>query len=291
MIITLRRRKKLKKLTFSWFLVYVFMIIMVAFTALPLLYMVSTAFKPIDELFIYPPRFFVKKPTLQNFIDLLVAISSQTVPFTRYLFNSLFITVITVTTTVVVSCMGAYSMTKLNLPYGRFIFQIIVAALMFSPHVTQIPTYMVVNYMGLVNTYWALIIPKIAVAYNIFLVKQFMEQLPIVYIESARLEGAGEIRVFWQIIMPMMKPAWSTLVVFSFVANWNDYFSPLIYITSQAMKTAPLALQTITGGAGTIARVGAGGAATFLMTLPTIIIFTVMQGKVMQTMAYSGIKA
>jgi ABC-type glycerol-3-phosphate transport system permease component len=198
--------------------------------------------------------------------------------------------VTTVVLTVIVSAMGAFSLVKYRPKGSDAMFKIILAALMFSPHVTQIPTYMVVNSLGMINRYSALIIPKIAVAYNFFLMKQFIEQMPDVLMEAARIDGANEWYLFWKIVMPSLKPAWATLVVFSFVANWNDYFSPLIFITSQAMKTLPLALQTIAGGLS-IARAGAVGAATFLMTLPTIIIFTLMQARVMETMVHSGIKA
>ena len=171
-------------------------------------------------------------------------------------------------------------------------FNLILIALMFSAHVTKIPSYMVVNGLGLINTYGALILPNIAVAYNIFLIKQFMEQYPDELLEAARIDGAGEMRVFLQMVLPALKPATATLTVFSFVNNWNDYFSPLIYVTSQAMKTLPLALQTIGGGAAgmSVGRAGAVAAASFLMTAPTVIIFVIKQGQVMETMTYSGIK-
>lgn len=288
----LKIRIKRIKLSPGWITLYIFMLLLVAFTALPLIYMVSTAFKPLDELFIFPPRYLVRRPTLQNFHDLVLTLGSSTVPFMRYLFNSVLVTVVTVLCTVIVSSMGAYGLVKHNPPGAKTFFSFIIAALMFSPHVTQIPRYMVVNALGLVNSYWALIIPHIAVAYNFFLMKQFTEQFPNELLESSRIDGANEWTVYWKIVMPSLTPAWSTLVVFSFVNNWNDYFSPLIYITSQAMKTMPLALQTIAGGSGasSIGRAGAVAASTLLMTLPTIIIFTTMQAKVMETMTYSGIK-
>lgn len=279
------------KLSFGEFLVYIFMIMLVAFTSLPLVYMAVTAFKPLDELFVYPPRFFVRNPTLQNFYDLLTALSGSVVPFTRYLFNSLFTTSVIVFGAVLVSSMGAFALVKYKPAGSKFIFAVVIAALMFSSHVTSIPSYLVVSSLGIVNTYFALVIPKLAVAYNFFLMKQFTEQIPDVLLEAARIDGAGEFRLFWKIAMPLLKPAWSTLIVFSFVSNWNDYFTPLIYITSQAMKTLPLALQTISGGPGVVARSGSLGAATLLTTLPTLIIFTVMQGRVMKTMVHSGIKA
>ncbi|MBP5153349.1 MAG: carbohydrate ABC transporter permease [Lachnospiraceae bacterium] len=279
-------------ITFSKVLLYLVMLALVCFTALPLVYLVSTAFKPLDELFVYPPRFFVHRPTTKNFTDLVVSLGSSTVPFTRYFFNSVIVTVVIVVGTVIVSSMGAYSLVKFKPPGGQALFNLILIALMFSAHVTKIPSYMVVNKLHLINTYGALILPNLAVAYNCFLIKQFMEQYPDELIEAARIDGAGEFRIFLQMVMPALKPATATLVVFSFTSNWNDYFSPLIYVTSQAMKTLPLALQTISGGAAgmTVGRAGAVAAATFLMTLPTVIIFTVMQGKVMETMVYSGIK-
>lgn len=279
-------------ITFSKVALYVVMLLLVAFTALPLIYLVCTAFKPMDELFVYPPEFFVRNPTTKNFSDLLTSLTSSSVPFTRYAFNSIVVTAVIVFCTVVVSSMGAYSLVKLKPPGGKFLFDLILIALMFSAHVTKIPSYMVVNSLGLINTYWALILPNIAVAYNIFLIKQFMEQYPNELLEASRIDGAGEFRIFAQMVMPALKPATATLTVFSFVTNWNDYFSPLIYVTSQAMKTLPLALQTIGGGAAgmSTSRAGAVAAATFLMTAPTVIIFVIKQGSVMETMTYSGIK-
>ncbi|MBO9609686.1 MAG: carbohydrate ABC transporter permease [Paenibacillaceae bacterium] len=289
-----RNGLRIKKITFSpgWILLYAFMLLLVTFCALPLVFVVSTAFKPLDELFLFPPRFYVMRPTLDNFSDLVLTFGSATVPFTRYLFNSVFVTVVTVVSTVLVCSAGAYGLVKHNPPGASFLFNLIVAALMFSPHVTQISRYIVVNELGLIDTYWALIIPNVAVAYNFFLMKQFTEQFPSELLESARIDGAREWKVFWKIVMPALTPAWSSLVVFSFVANWNDYFSPLIYTSSQAMKTVPLALQTIAGGPATvnIGRAGAVAAATFLMTVPTIVVFMSMQARVMETMMHSGIK-
>jgi len=281
--------RRYEKTTAADVILHIFMVLLVAFTSLPLVYMISTAFKPLDELFIFPPRYFVRKPTVQNFFDLAISLESSTVPFIRYVYNSLLVTTITVVCTVIVSALGAYGLVK-HKPIGsKVVFNFIIAALMFSPHVTQIPRYMVVNKLGLLDSYWALIIPSIAVAYNFFLMKQFTEQFPDELLDSARVDGANEWITFWKIVMPSLTPAWSTLVVFSFVSNWNDYFSPLIYITDNAKKTLPPALQTISGG-GSIGRAGAVAAATMLMTLPTIIIFTIMQARVMETMTYSGIK-
>lgn len=282
---------RFRKIKLSQLFLVIGMVGLVAFTAIPLVAMISRAFMPLDELYMYPPRIIVRKPTMQNFIDLLTSLNASVVPFSRYIFNSFLTTGSSVFLSILVSSMGAYGLVKFSPIGSKTIFSVIVAALMFSSYVTQIPNYMVVNTMGLVNSYLALIIPKVAVAYNFFLVKQFAEQLPDEILEAARIDGSGEFATFWKIGMPLLKPAWSTLAVFSFVSNWNDYFSALIYINKDAMKTLPLALQTLSGGAGVVARSGSVGAATLLTTLPTIIVFVIMRGRVMQTMTHSGIKS
>lgn len=268
---------------------YILIIFPLLFTALPLIYVVSTAFKPIEEILRFPPQFFVRRPTGQNFSDLVTALSGMTVPFLRYIFNSLLVSVCVVFGTIIVSSMGAFALTKHKVPFGNVLFMIIISSLMFSSHVTQIPTYLVVKQMGLLNSYGALIIPKIAVAYNMFLMKQFCEQIPNPLLESARIEGAGEIRVFLQIVMPLLRPAWAALAVFSFASSWNDYFGPLIYITKEQMRTLPLALQSI-GEGGNLSRAGAMAAATFIITIPTVVVYTLMQKQLMKTMIHSGIK-
>jgi len=272
---------------------YLLMTALVGFFALPLVYMVTTAFKPFDELFLYPPRFFVRNPTLDNLQSLLAALSSVDVPFSRYVLNSLIVTTGVVVSTVLVSGLCAYGLV-IHRPKGSgVILSLVIAALMFSPHVTQIPTYMVVNSLRLVDTFGALIIPKIAIAYNVFLMERFTRQLPFALVESARMDGARELRIFWRIMMPNIKPAWATLVALTFISTWNDYFTPLIFTTSQSMKTFPLALQLLAGGpaVANIGRAGAVAAATLVMTTPVIIVFILMQRKVIETMTYSGIKS
>ncbi len=284
-------RRRIRNLSAGWITVYILMILLVCFTSLPLIYMVSTAFKPFNELFLYPPKFFVQNPTSKNIRDLFSSMDSSVVPFSRYLFNSLFSTVSTILGTVFVASTGAYALTKLNIKGKNLIFTLIIAALMFSPQVTQIPNYMVVNSLGMINQFSSLIIPKIATAYSIFLMKQYMEQIPDTILEASRIDGAGEWRIFGSIIMPMVKPAWATLVVLTTVATWNDYFTPLIFIQRQSMKTLPLALQSLAGTAGSFTRSGVTAAAIFLTTLPVIMLYLSMQSRVIKTMAFSGIKS
>lgn len=280
---------KITRVTFGKAFGFLLLCLFAAFTALPLIYVVSTAFKPLNELFYFPPRFLVEQPTLKNFKDLFIVLDGLEVPFTRYLFNSFFVTVTVVFFVVVFSTMAAYGLVKHKVPFGNFIFSLILMGLMFSPYVIQIPNYLIVNELGMIDSYWALIIPKIAVAYNLFLVRQFMQQLPDSYLEAARIDGAGEITIFFKIVLPFLKPVIATLVVFSFVSNWNDFFTPLIFTQDQALRTLPLAMQLISSG-NSIARVGATGAATLVTILPTILIYVFMQKNVIDSMAYSGIK-
>lgn len=279
-----------RRIHMSRVLLYIFMIAMVSFTALPLIYMVVSAFKPLDELFIFPPRFFVRNPTFNNFSELLLAMDSGSVPFTRYIFNSLWISLITVFVTVVVCSMGAFALTKIKLPGGKVIFNIIVATLMFSPPVTQITNYLIVQQLHMLDSSLSLIIPKIAGSYYLFLLKQNFGEIPDALLEAAKIDGCGYVGLYAKIIMPTTRPAWATAIVFAFVASWNDFMGPMVYIQSSVKKTLPLALQMLQGGAGQVARQGAFQAATLITTLPTIIIFTAMQSKVIDTMNHAGIK-
>ena len=285
-------KSKLKKVTPGWVALYLFMSLLVAFMALPLVYIVNSAFKPLDELFIFPPKFLVENPTLQNFTALFSTLGGTSVPFIRNVVNSLIQTTGIVVLTCAVSALGAYGMVIYHPPGSKFLNELVISALMFSPHVTQIPRYLVVNELGMVNTFWALILPSVASAYNFFLMRHFLVSYPKELIEAGRVEGASEIRIFIKLVLPAMKPVLSTLVVLSFVANWNDFFSALIYTSDEAMRTLPLALQTISGGSGAaaIGNAGATSAATMLMTVPTVILFAISQRNVMETMTYSGIK-
>ena len=279
--------KPLSRNRFLHFMTYVFLTAIAAFTALPLIYTVNTAFKPMSELFLFPPRFFVRNPTTLNMENLFSTIDSQTVPFTRFVANSVVTSFLTVLLTVVVCSMGAYAVAKLKPRGSGAVSTIIIAALMFSPHVTMIPTYMVVDSLKLVDTQWALVITRVAVAYNFFLMQQFIRQIPNELIESARMDGANEMRLFWRIVMPNLKPAWATLVVLTFISSWNDFFTPLIYLSSQQKKTLPVVLQSL---GATLASSGMVAAAAFLMILPPIAIYIFMQRKVIETMVHSGIK-
>lgn len=287
-----RKRHKKRSRRQATPLEYLIITLLALFTVLPIVYMVSTALKPLEEMFLYPPRFFVRHPTLRNFAELLLAIDALSVPFVRYVFNSLFVAAATVGASLVLSSMAAYPLAKYpRMPGGRLFFAVVVSTLMFAPEVTQIPRYLIVDRLNLIDTYAGLIIPSLAGSYGLFLMKQFMEQLPVEMIEAAKMDGASEWAVFWKVVMPLVRPAWITLIIFSFIGTWNDFFTPLIFTRSEQMKTLPLAMSSIGGGPGVVARWGAVAAASLVVTVPTFVIFVLLQRYVMETMSYSGIKS
>jgi ABC-type glycerol-3-phosphate transport system permease component len=280
-----------KTFDFGGYLMYILLTFFGVLMLAPLVYMISTAFKPTSELFLFPPRFFVINPTLRNFYQLLLVTGTSAVPFSRYIFNSIVVTVFIVVGGVVIAAMAAYPLSKHHeMPFKKSIFSMIILALMFAPQVTQIPQFLVVSKLGLMNTYVALILPHLAAPVGLFLMKQFLDQIPDALLEAAKIDGVGEWKMLWRVVMPMLKPAWATLALFSFIASWNDGWSAAIYTTTEDMKTLPLALQTISGGYGVIARVGTVGAASLLMIIPTIVVFVITQRMVLETMAHSGIK-
>lgn len=260
-----------------------------SFMVLPLLYTVFQALKPLDEIFIFPPRFYVRNPTLDNFVQLLVMMGESWVPFSRYLFNTVFVTVTGTVGHVIVASMAAYVLAKHKFPGQNVFFSIVVLALMFSYHVTQIPNYLIMARINWVDTYLALIVPYFSYPLGLFLMKQFMEQIPNSLLESARIDGAGEFRIFWRIVMPSVKPAWLTLIIFVFQQLWTMQGG--VYIYSEELKTLSYAFnQILMGGVVTIARAGVSGAVGLLMMLPPIILFIITQSNIMETMASSGLK-
>ena len=256
------------------------------FMILPLVYTVCNAVKPLDELFVFPPRFFVRHPTLDNFFDVFALLSNSWVPFSRYLFNTLFVTLVGTIGHIILASLCAYAMAKLHFFGRNALFNLVVVSLMFSPVVTAIPNYLTVAAMGWVDTYWALIVPAFASSLGLFLMKQFMETVPDSILESGRIDGASEFKVFWRLAMPMVKPGWLTLFIFSFQSLWNSTGGTFIY--SEQLKPLPYAMNQILQGG--VARAGMGAAVAFLLMTVPILCFIVSQSSIITTMASSGIK-
>lgn len=266
---------------------YLLLLLYGAFMALPLIYSVIQAFKPYNELFIFPPRFFARQPTMANFSQLFDLTSSTWVPFSRYVFNTVMNTVIGTVLHIIAAAMCAYPLAKNHFPGKKIIFNIVVWSLLFSGSVIEIPVYLVMSTLGIIDTYLAYWLPEIAVAMGTFLLKQNMSEIPDAMIEAARIDGASEWRILWRIAMPAVKPAWLTLAIFAFQRNWNATSSSYIY--TETIKTLPAALSQITA-TGSVARAGEAYAASVLMLIPPILFFILAQSSTVKTMAHAGIK-
>jgi len=256
------------------------------FFAFPLVFSINHAFKPMNELFLFPPNIFVRNPTMNNFQDLFIIMSKSWVTFSRYIFNTVFITVVGTAGLIVVASMGAFVVSKYKFPGAKVFFNVVITTLMFSGYVTAIPNYLIMAKLGWVDTYLAIIIPAFAMPMGFFLLKQFIDTIPDTLLEAATVDGAKEFGIFIWIILPMIKPAWLTVMIFSVQSLWNARASNFIY--SEQLKTLPYALSQIvvTG----VARAGVGAAVSLFVMIVPILIFVFCQSNVLQTMANSGIK-
>ena len=268
-------------------LLLLFCLLLAAVMLLPIVYAVVTSLKPNNELWLFPPRFYVRNPTLKNYRDLFELMSTSWVPFTRYFFNTCFITVVGSVGHIFLATMCAYPLACYRFPGSRMIFSTVQTALMFSAAVMAIPSFIVISVLHLVDTYWALILPALALPLGLFLMKQFIEQIvhPAL-LESADLDGAGELVKCFRIVFPMVKPAWLTLAIFSVQTLWTVGNTPYIY--SEQYKTLSYAMSQIV--AAGIARQGVGAAVSIVMMLVPLLFFIISQSNVVETMAASGMK-
>ncbi len=267
--------------------VYIILTILGLFMLLPMIYTVSSSLKPLDELWVFPPRFLVRNPTEENFKELFRVLSGSVVPFSRYLFNTALISVVGTAGHVLLASMCAYALAKHKFPGSNLMFQVIVITLLFNATVTRIPNFMIMTWLHLLDNYASLILPAFGSTLGLYLMKQFMEQmLNDSLLEAARMDGAGEWRIFSKIAMPMVKPAWLTLIIFSFRDLWN--IGGTTYIHTEELKTLNYAMSQIL--AGGIARAGVGGAAAVVMMIVPVSVFILAQSNVVETMGASGMK-
>lgn len=270
---------------------YVYLIPVALVMALPILYIIMTAFKPTGELYAYPPRFFVKNPTLDNFVNLFQIASDSSVPASRYLVNSIVATVIVVLATLLMTASTAYVLSKKNFRGKKLLLEINNTALMFVPIAVAIPRYFIIIIFGLKNSFWANVIPLLAMPVGLFLVKQFVDQIPGALVEAAVIDGATDFQILGKIIIPMLKPALSTVAILAFQSAWTATEASTQYIESSNLKTFAYYVSTLSNTTGnTVAGQGIAAAGTLLIFLPNLVLFIIMQSKVMDTMAHSGIK-
>ena len=282
----IRIHKQLNRSHFGNFMVFFMLVAVGIFMGLPLYYNIIQSFKPVEERFIFPPRFYVVNPTSVNYTQLFQLVSDLTVPFSRYLFNSVFVSIATTSIGVIIGAMAAYPFAKKKFPGKEGLWKLIMLTLLFSGGVTALPSYIIQAKLGLLNTYWVLILPSLASTLHMFLLRQFMLQIPDSLLDAAKIDGASDMKIFLSIVMPNVKPAWMTVMVLSFTSIWNAGSGGVIF--KEELKLLPTALGQIS--AGGIARSGASAAAGVLLMIPPIVSFVLTQSKMLQTMAHSGIK-
>lgn len=268
--------------------VFIFILLFVLgdFMILPIYLTLVMSVKPVEELFVFPPKLYTLNPTLDNFKDMFDTLNEMWVPFSRYVFNSVFVTAAVTVSQCVFSAMAAFVLAKYKFPGSRFLNSVIIIALLYQSNVIYIMQYIVMNKLHLINTYWALILPSVASPICVFLMRQSISQLPDSIIESAKVDGAGAFTICWKIVMPNQKPALMTLIIFAFQAAWNIQGGSFVY--DESLKTLPTVVQQAAESG--LARAGVAMASSVFMLLPPVIIFMAAQKYVIETMAYSGIK-
>ncbi len=270
---------------------YAYLIPVAVVMALPILYIFMTAFKPASELYAYPPRFFVRNPTLSNFINLFQVAADSAVPASRYLVNSIIVAVVVVLVTLIMTTATAYVLSKKKFRGKNTLLEINNTALMFVPIAVAIPRYYIVIILGLKNTFWANIIPLLAMPVGLFLVKQFIDQLPDELIEAAVVDGASDFTILRKIVIPLVKPALSTVAIMAFQSAWTSTEASTQYIESSNLRTFAYYISTLSNTTGnTVAGQGIAAAGSLLMFIPSLVLFIIMQSQVMDTMVHSGVK-
>ncbi|WP_423188869.1 carbohydrate ABC transporter permease [Alkalibacterium sp. f15] len=269
---------------------YAILIPLAVFMGLPIVYIFNHAFKPIDELFAFPPRFLVEKPTWQNFRTLFESSSLGATPMSRYLFNSIIVSLVVVFLTIIVATMAGYVLSKKQFRMKKVLTEINTIALMFVATAVSIPRYFVIQQLGLINSFWVHILPALAMPVGLFLIKQFIDQIPDEMLEAALMDGANDFQVYWRVILPMIKPAIATVAILAFQATWNNVEISDLFINNESLRTFAFYMSTLATQGNAVAGQGIGAAASLIMFIPNLVIFIFMQKQVMDTMAHSGIK-
>jgi len=281
------RSKRLNRSLGGNIAITIILLIFGLYSLLPMVMAVNQSLKPLSELFIYPPKVFVRNPTFDNFRSLYELISTSMVPFSRYLFNTVFVSVVGTVVHILMASMCAFPLAKYTkMPGNKFISAVIVYSLMINPTVADIANYQTMARFNLTDTYWSILLPAFASSFGLYLMKQFIVQIPDSLIEAAKIDGCGDIRINFSIIMPNVRPAWLTLALFSFQNLWNGTNSTYIY--SEQMKSLPYALSQLTSGG--ISRAGASAAVVVIMMIIPVVFFLLTQSKILKTMATSGLK-
>ncbi len=269
---------------------YLILLPILLIMTLPIIFIVSHAFKPLDELYAYPPRFFPTRLTLDNFKQLITATSQTGIPFSRYLFNSILVAILVIFFSLFFGSLAAYAFSFLEFKSKKLIFGANQIAIMFVAVAVAVPRFIVMSKLGIVNSFFAHIIPLIAIPVGVFLLKQFMDQIPRELYDAAKVDGANKFQIYIKVVLPLVKPALATIAILAFQSAWNNTETSQLFINDEALKTLPYYFGSLTLGTSSIAAQGISAAASLIIFVPNIVLFIILQRNVMNTMAHSGLK-
>jgi len=272
---------------------YLFLIPMAMLMVLPIVFVINHAFKPMEELFLWPPTFFARRPTVENFTNLFRVATGATIPISRYLFNTFVVTAASIILTLVISVAAGYALSKKDFRLKKVLFEINTIALMFVPIAVAVPRYLVLVHMGLIDTFSVNILPMVVTPVSVFLIKQFIDtNVPDSLIEAARIDGATDLYILRKIVVPLAAPALATVSILVFQGAWGYSEASMLYIDNEAYRTFAYFIGTnvVAGGGMRVATAGMAAASSLVMFFPNLIIFIFMQSRIMNTMAHSGIK-
>lgn len=222
------------------FLIHAVLILIAVITLVPLFWMVSASFMPTGQASTFPPPFFPKEFTVEHYASLFSRLN-----LARYLFNSAFLAIAVTVISLVFNSMAGYAFAKYRFRGRDSLFKLLIASMVIPSQVTMLPLFLMLNKMGVVNTYMGVIIPGMAGIFGIFLIRQFALSIPDSLIEAARIDGASDFRIYWSLILPLCRPVLITLAIFTFMGTWNDFLWPLIVMTDDSMYTLPVALANL----------------------------------------------
>jgi len=263
--------------------IHILLLVGLAITLAPFIWMVSTSFKSAESVFTYPPQWVPKHPTLEQYQKLF-----REVNFLQFFKNTVVVAFGITLFSLFLNSLGGYAFAKYRFPGKEKIFGLLLATMMVPGQITMIPVFLMLKSIGLINSYWGLIIPAGASAFGIFLMRQFITTIPNDLIESARIDGCSEFRIFWTIILPLCKPVLAALGIFTFMGSWNAFLWPLIVMIKEDMYTLPVALANLSGQYAT--KFGLLMAGAVVVVAPVIIVFILAQRYVIKGVAVTGLK-
>ncbi len=281
----MKRKLKLEKiLTLSRrIFIHLLLLLGLAITLAPFIWMISTSFKSTESVFTFPPQWIPKHPTVEQYQALF-----REVNFLQFFKNSVIVAFGITLFSLFLNSLGGFAFAKYRFPGREKIFALLLATLMVPAQITMIPVFLMLKTIGLINSYWGLIIPAGASAFGIFLMRQFITTIPNDLIESARIDGCSEFRIYWTIILPLCKPVIAALGIFTFMGSWNAFLWPLIVMIKENMYTLPVALANLSGQYAT--KFGLLMAGAVVVVAPVIIVFIIAQRYVIRGVAVTGLK-